>query len=55
MKNTYKQDAFIGPYVIIAVRNNGAIRACKGRVTNIFNIQNLIPDKEEATVHHGAV
>ena len=37
LKNTWKtkfnQDAYIGPYVITAVRNNDIVRACKGRVT----------------------
>ena len=31
-----------------AVRNNGTVRARKGRVTDTFNIQNLTPFKEKA-------
>ena len=33
-RTKYNQDAYLGPYVITAVRNNGTVRACKGRVTD---------------------
>ena len=50
LKNTWKtkfnQDAYLGPYVIKVVRKNHAVRACKGRVMDIFNIQNQTPHKE---------
>ena len=45
-KTKFNQDAYIGPYVITAVRNNGTVKACKGRVTDTFNIRNLSPYKE---------
>ena len=45
-KTKFNQDAYIGPYVITAVRNNGTVRARKGRVTDTFNIRNLTPYKE---------
>ena len=42
----FNQDAYIGPYVIIAVWNHVTIRAHKYRVRDTFNIQNLTPYKE---------
>ena len=42
----FNQDAYIGPYVITAVRNNGTVRVRKGKVMDTFNIQNLAPYKE---------
>ena len=42
-KTKFNQDAYKDPYVITAVRNNGTIRARKGRV---MNIRNLTPYKE---------
>ena len=50
LKNAWKtksnQDAYLDPYVIAAVRNNGTVRARKGRITDTFNIQNLTTYKE---------
>ena len=50
IKNTWKtkfnQGANLGPYTIIAVRNNGTVRTRKGRVMEICIIQNLTPYKE---------
>ena len=50
LKNIWKtklnQDAYIGPYIIAAVRNNGTVRAFKGRVADTFIIQNLTPYKK---------
>ena len=54
-KTKFNQDAYIGPYVITAVRNNDTERARRGQVTDSFNIRNLIPYKEEVVVHHGTV
>ena len=34
----FNQDAYIRPYIITAIRNNSTLRACKGRVTDTFNI-----------------
>ena len=45
-KRKFNQVAYKGPYVITAVRNNGTVRAHKGRVMGTFNIQNLTPYKE---------
>ena len=45
-KTRFNQDGYIGPYMITAVRNNGAIRAGKGRVMDTFNTRNLTPYKE---------
>ena len=45
-KTKFNQDACIDSYVIIAVRNSGTVRACKGRVMDTFNIQYLAPYKE---------
>ena len=45
-KTKFNQDAYIGPYTITTVRNNGTIRARKGRVTDTYNLRNIIPFKE---------
>ena len=42
LKNAWKikfyQGAYLGPYVITAVRNNVTVRARKSSVTDTFNI-----------------
>ena len=53
-KTKFNQDAYIGLYVTTAIRNNGNVRVHKGIDTDTFNIRNLTPDKELATVYHGA-
>ena len=45
-KNEFNQDAHLGPYTITAVRNNGTMRARKGKTTDTFNIRNISPYKE---------
>ena len=40
-KTKFNQKAFIGHYIITAVRNNGPVRARRGRVADTFNIRNL--------------
>ena len=45
-KTKFNQDAYNGPYMITAVRNNGTVRARKGRVTDTYNLRNIIPYKE---------
>ena len=45
-KTKFNQHAYIGPYVITAIRNNGTVSARKGIVTDKFNIQNPTPYKE---------
>ena len=42
----FNQDAFLGPYKVTAVRDNGTVRARKGRITDTFNIRNLVPFRE---------
>ena len=42
----FNQDAYLGPYTITAVRNNGTVGACKGKVTDTFNVRNITPYKE---------
>ena len=46
-KTKFNKDGYIGPYiglyVITAVRNNGNIRARKGKLMDTFNIRNLTP------------
>ena len=45
-KTKFNQDAYLGPYAIIAVRNNDTVRAHKGKITDTFNICNITPYKE---------
>ena len=35
-KTKFNWDAYLGPFVIIRIRNNGTVRAHKGRVIDIF-------------------
>ena len=42
-KTKFNQDTYLGPYTIIAVRNNGTVRARKRKVTNTFTICNITP------------
>ena len=42
----FNQDAYLGPYEVTAVRNNGTVRARKGRLTDTYNIRNLVPFRE---------
>ena len=45
-KTKFNQDAYLGPYMITAVRNNGTVRACKCKVTDAFDICNITLYKE---------
>ena len=45
-KTKFNQNAYLGPYVIKTIRNNGTVRACKGYVIDTFNIWNLTPYNE---------
>ena len=45
-KTKFNHNAYLGPYTITAVRDNGTVRARKGRITDTFNIRNLTPYKE---------
>ena len=45
-KTKFNQDAYSDPYKITTVQDNGTIRAKKGRVTDTYNLCNIIPFKE---------
>ena len=45
-KTKFNQDAYIGPYAMAEVRNNGTVRARKGKVTDTYNLRNITPFKE---------
>ena len=45
-KTKFNQNAYLGPYVITAVRDNGNVRSHKGRITDTFTIRNLTPYNE---------
>ena len=46
-KTNFNQDAYIGPYTVTEVRNNGTVRARKGNVTDTYNLHNITPFKEQ--------
>ena len=39
-KTKFNQDAYIGPYIKTAVRNNSTVRARKDRIMHTFSIRN---------------
>ena len=41
-KTKFNQDAYKGSYTITAVRDNGTVRVRKGRVTDTYNLRNII-------------
>ena len=45
-KKKSNEDAYLCFYVIIAVRNNNTVMACKCKVWETFNISNLTSYKE---------
>ena len=45
-KTKFNHDACKGPYTITAVRDYGTVRARKGRVTDTYNLRNIILYKE---------
>ena len=45
-KTKFNQNAYLGPYIITTVRDNGTVRARKGIFKDTFNIFNLTPYKE---------
>ena len=45
-KTKLNQKAYLGSYMITAVRDNGTVRSLKGRIKDAFNIRSLIPYKE---------
>ena len=54
-KIKFNQDTYLGPCTITAVRNNGTVRACKGKVIDTFNSHNTTPYKESMVFHYGGV
>ena len=42
----FNQDAYIGPYIVTEVWNNGTVLACTGNVADIYNLRNITPFKE---------
>ena len=45
-KTKFNQDAYIGPYTVTEVRNNGTVRACRGNITDTYNLRNITPFQE---------
>lgn len=45
-KTKYGQAAYVGPYTVTRVNNNGTLRYKKGVVTDVVNIRNAVPYKE---------
>ena len=45
LKNAWKmkfnQDAYIGPYAVTEVWNDGTVRAHRGNITNTYNLRNI--------------
>ena len=46
LKTKFNQDAYIGPYTVTEVRNNGIVSAHKGNVTDTYTLRNITPLKE---------
>ena len=45
-KTIFNIDAYIGPYNVTEVQNNGTARAREGNVTDTYNLRNITPFKE---------
>ena len=45
-KTKFKQDAYIGPYTMTEVQNNGTVHACKDNITDTYNSRNITSFKE---------
>ena len=45
-KSKFNQDTYIGPYTEPEVRNNGRVCACRGNVTDTYNLRNITAFKE---------
>ena len=54
-KTKFNQDAYLVFCTITVVRNNGTVRARKGKLIDFFNICNITPYKKEKLFHHGVV
>ena len=46
MENKFNQDAYIGPYTVTEVWNNETVLACRGNITDTYNLHNITPFKE---------
>ena len=50
LKNAWKtklnHDAYIGPYTVTEVRNNGIVRDRKGNITDSYNLRNITSFEE---------
>ena len=44
-KTKFNHDAYIGPYTVTEVQNNGTVRARRGNITNTYNLRNITPFK----------
>ena len=42
-KTKFNQDAYIGPYTVTEVRNNGTLCPCKGNTTDTHILRNITP------------
>ena len=51
-KTKFNQDAYIGPYTVTEVWNNGTVRACRSNITDTYKLCNIIPLID---FHYGAV
>ena len=45
-KTKFNQDAYIGPYTLTEVQNNGTSRARGGNIIDTYNLHNIISFKE---------
>lgn len=39
----YGSDAYLGPYTVVGVNNNGTVRIDEGKITDTYNIRNITP------------
>ena len=46
LKTKFNQNAYIAPYTMTEIWNNGTVCACKGNVTDTYNLHNITPFKE---------
>ena len=45
-KTKFNQDAYIGPYTLTEVQNNGTVLTLRGDITVTYNLRNITPVKE---------
>jgi len=39
----FDSDAYLGPYKIVQINNNGTVRVNEGVITDTYNIRNITP------------